>query len=81
MGPLQRILIRFNTKHAEDYERVVGRKWRVLVNGTERLAEKVIIRARDETIEEEVDGIPKFHVEYYGFVRWNGDIATIEDRK
>ena len=73
---MDRILIRFNTKFEEDPQK---RTWRVLVNGQERLAEKILVRAMGETIQEAVNGVHKYHVMFYGTVTWNGDIATISN--
>jgi hypothetical protein len=70
-----RILVRFNTKWLEDE---LGRQWRVLVNGKETLAHSVNINTFCETIEEEVDGVQKFHFLSYGKVYWDGDNAEIE---
>lgn len=73
---MDRILLRFNTKFEEDQEK---RTWRVLVNGTETLADKVIIRyVCCETIQEDVDGIPKYHILCFGKVNWQGNTAIIE---
>jgi hypothetical protein len=71
-----RILIRFNTKHADDPE---GRRWRVLVNGEERLAHTVRILAPVETITEPIaTGEVKDHFLAEGFVAWEeGHRATV----
>jgi hypothetical protein len=71
---VSRILLRFNTKFTEDPKR---RTWRVLVDGKEKLAEKVFVNAAGETIQEDVDGVPKYHVMFNGHVSWEGDLATI----
>ena len=71
---MDRILLRFNTKFEEDPAR---RTWRVLVNGAETLASKVIIKVNGETIQEDVAGIPKYHILCIGCVVWDGSIATI----
>ncbi len=69
-----RILVRFNTKYETDPQR---RRWRVLTDGQERLADKVVTHAIWESIEEPVDGIQKYHMMYQGRCKWNGDTATI----
>lgn len=69
-----RILIRFNTKWQEDPDH---RKWRVLVNGIEQLAHKVIISVECDTIEEPVEGVQKYHFHCVGEVRWEGDTALV----
>ena len=71
---MSRILLRFNTKFTDDPKR---RTWRVLVDGKEKLAEKVFVNAVGETIQEDVDGVPKYHVMFNGHVTWDGDLATI----
>ena len=69
-----RILVRFNTKWREDPQ---TRQWRVLVNGVESLARKVLLKTRCETIEENIDGEQKFHFLCFGSVNWNGTDAEI----
>lgn len=65
---MDRILIRFNTKVADDPE---GRAWRVLVNGVERLAHKVNVLIPCETITEPIaTGEIKHHFLCYGKVFW-----------
>lgn len=73
---MDRILIRFNTKFEEDVEK---RPWRILVNGVETLAERVLISTPGETIQEDVGGIPKYHIMCFGKVKWAGRTATICD--
>lgn len=71
-----RILLRFNTKVAEDPQK---RTWRVLVNGEETLAHKVLIQIPCETITEPIaTGEIKHHFLCYGRVEWHpGDIAEV----
>ncbi len=69
-----RILVRFNTKHEQD---TGHRKWRVLVDGDEKLADHVKITVPCETIMEEVGSVEKYHFLCYGEVRWDGTVATI----
>jgi hypothetical protein len=71
-----RILIRFNTKFEEDPDK---RKWRVLVNGEERLAHQVDIYAFTTTITEPIaTGEIKHHFLCEGCVVWkDGDIALV----
>jgi hypothetical protein len=69
-----RILVRFNTKWQNDPDK---RQWRVLVNGVESLAHKVVIKTTVTTIEEEVAGEQKFHFLCYGQVLWQGTNAEI----
>jgi hypothetical protein len=71
-----RILLRFNTKFAEDPEK---RTWRVLVNGEETLAHKVLIKIPCETITEPIStGEIKHHFLCYGKVEWlPGDVAEV----
>lgn len=71
---MSRILLRFNTKFQEDPQK---RTWRVLVDGKEKLADKVFIRVAGETVQEYVDGILKYHILCDGHVIWNNDTATI----
>jgi hypothetical protein len=61
------ILVRFNTKWKND---PISRQWRVLVNGKETLAHKVIIQSLSETVEQPVDGEQKFHFLAYGNIEW-----------
>lgn len=70
---MDRILLRFNTKFEEDS---LKRTWRVLVNGEETLAAKVIIQVIGETIQEPVDGIQKYHILCHGKVIWNKGTDT-----
>lgn len=71
-----RVLLRFNTKFADDPER---RTWRVLVNGKETLAHKVLIKIPCETITEPIStGEIKHHFLCFGKVTWlPGDIAEV----
>ena len=71
-----RILIRFNTKFAEDPE---GRCWRVLVNGEETLAHRVQISVPCETITEAIaTGEIKHHFLCDGQVQWGPEhVATV----
>lgn len=72
---MSRILIRFNTKFEDDPQK---RKWRVLEDGVEKLAHKVLISTDAETIQEDVDGIPKYHIMCHGSVHWtNNDVADV----
>jgi hypothetical protein len=65
---MDRILIRFNTKHSDDPQ---GRKWRLLINNQESLAHHISIRIPCETITEEVaPGVTKYHILCYGTVYW-----------
>ncbi len=70
-----RILIRFNTKWEADPEK---RQWRVLVNGAETLAYNVIILTNCKTIEEEVEGVQKFHFLCHGSLTLEEGNARIE---
>ncbi|MFZ4508263.1 MAG: hypothetical protein ACOYON_11275 [Fimbriimonas sp.] len=64
-----RILVRFNTKFTEDPE---GRTWRVLVDGVETLAHKVMIDTPTETITESIStGEVKHHILCHGRVEWD----------
>lgn len=69
-----RILVRFNTKWEKDLNK---RTWRVLVDGTESLASDVTLNVPTSTIQEDVSGVPKWHMLCHGYVVWNGDKATI----
>jgi len=71
-----RILVRFNTKVADDPE---GRTWRVLENGTETLANKVFLQVPSESITEPIaTGEIKHHILCYGRVAWSdGHVATV----
>lgn len=71
-----RILLRFNTKWQDD---PTTRKWRVLVNGEEKLARKVYLNLPCETVEEAVDGVAKFHLMCHGRVFWNDGDAYVFD--
>lgn len=72
---MSRILLRFNTKYKEDPE---GRTWRVLVDGTETLAHKIVTTIPCETIQEPVEGVEKHHFLCWGKVDWTeGDVAWI----
>ena len=71
-----RILVRFNTKWQEDPD---GRKWRVLEDGKETLARKVFMNLPCETVEEPVDGVPKYHFLSHGRVYWNDGDAYVFD--
>ena len=70
-----RILVRFNTKWRDDWQ---NRQWRILVNGVETLAHKVVINTQMETIEEEVSGEQKFHFLCSGKVIWDKTNAEIK---
>jgi hypothetical protein len=74
---MSRILVRFNTLHKEDEQH---RKWRVLTDGTERLADSVKITVPCETIMEEVGSVEKYHFVCDGIVEWEGDSAVISSR-
>ena len=70
-----RILVRFNTKWPED---IKCRKWRVLVNGEERLAHDILITIPCKTIQEDVPNVgTKWHFLCYGNVVWCEDSALI----
>lgn len=71
-----RILVRFNTKVADDSE---GRAWRVLENGIETLAHKVLIEVPCESITEPIStGEIKHHILCHGNVIWSEDhVATV----
>ncbi len=69
-----RILVRFNTMHKMDEQH---RKWRVLVDGQERLADHVVIQTPCETIMENVGSEEKYHFLCYGSVEWDDNVATI----
>ncbi len=73
---MDRILVRFNTKFGDDPD---GRRWRVLVNGSERLAHKVVMMIPCETVTEPiVSGEIKDHFLCFGAVDWqSGDVARI----
>jgi hypothetical protein len=75
MDPMHRILLRFNTKWEQDD---LKRRWRLLVDGEERLAHKVLIWVEGETITEPVDGEAKDHILLHGHVAWgDGFVAKI----
>jgi hypothetical protein len=71
-----RILIRFNTKFADDPQ---GRCWRVLVNGEEALAHRVQILVPCETLTEPLaTGEIKHHFLCDGRVEWQpGCVASV----
>lgn len=69
-----RILVRFNTKWGQD---PLKRQWRVLTNGQEKLAEKVVIREDVETISEPVNNEPKFHFLMHGHSKWEENKVEI----
>jgi len=71
---MHRILVRFNTKHEQDEGK---RKWRVVINDVEHLADHVNIEVPCETIMENIHDTEKFHFLCHGMVVWNGNIATI----
>ena len=63
-----RILVRFNTKWQED---VMQRKWRVLMNGEEKLAHEILITIPCKIIQEDVPDVgTKWHFLCYGNVTW-----------
>lgn len=69
------IKIRFNTKHQDDPE---GRKWRVLLNGEEFLAESVDIHTPSYTSEDLLpNGILKWHISTEGMPFWEGNKVSI----
>jgi protoporphyrinogen oxidase len=53
------------------------RKWRVLVDGQERLADHVVIQIPCQTIMENVGSEEKYHFLCNGSVEWDGNVATI----
>lgn len=68
---MDRILVRFNTKFAED---PLKRGWRVLVNGEEQLAHRVDIQVPCETITEPIStGEIKHHFLCFGYVHHADD--------
>jgi len=69
-----RILIRFNTKFEQDE---LKRKWRVLIDGEEKLAEKVYVSVPCETVIENVGDDTKYHVMCHGIVKWDHNIAIV----
>lgn len=71
---MARILLRFNTKFEQDPKQ---RTWRVLEDGVEKLASKVFIQCDGQTIQEDIDGVPKYHVLFNGKTLWADDEATI----
>ncbi len=71
---MARILLRFNTKFEQDEKK---RTWRVLEDGVERLAEKVLVGTHGETIQEDVDGVAKYHILFNGATLWYDDVASI----
>lgn len=75
-GNVDRILVRFNTKFGNDPS---GRRWRVLVNGEEHLAHKVVMSIPCETVTEPIaTGEIKDHFLCFGSVEWeSGDVARI----
>lgn len=68
------ILIRFNTKWQDDE---LKRQWRVVIEGKERLADKVNISVPCETHEEPINGEQKFHFKCFGRIKWFKDNAII----
>jgi hypothetical protein len=73
---MSRILVRFNTKHELD---AGHRKWRVVIDGQEHLADHVKINIPCETIMEEVESHEKHHFLCHGVVKWDGTVASIEN--
>jgi plasmid stabilization system protein ParE len=71
---MARILLRFNTKFEQDPKK---RTWRVLEDGIERLASHVSIGTNGETIQEDIDGVPKYHILFDGKILWDEDKAAI----
>jgi hypothetical protein len=71
---MHRILVRFNTKWEQDDQK---RRWRILVDGKESLAHKVIIQVEGETVTEPVDGETKDHFLFFGHVDWKDDYVKI----
>ncbi len=71
---MSRILIRFNTKHEMD---AGHRKWRVVVDGVETLANKVHVTVPCETICEDVGGSEKYHFMCHGQVSWGEDETAL----
>lgn len=70
-----RVLVRFNMKWELD---LFLRKWQVVEDGVERLAHRVDVLAPCMTIEEPVNGEPKYHFQCYASsVTWNNDYVTI----
>lgn len=70
-----RILVRFNTKFAEDD---LKRNWRVLVNGEETLAHEVKINIPCETIVERIaTGEIKYHFLCWGHVSFDENHTAI----
>ncbi len=74
---MSRILIRFNTKHEMD---AGHRKWRVVIDGIEWLANKVKVNVPCETICEDVGGAEKYHFLCEGEVSWGDNgAATVNE--
>ncbi len=71
---MSRILIRYNTKHEMD---AGHRKWRVVVDGVEKLANKVKVEVPCETICEDVGGTEKYHFLCHGAVSWGENETAI----
>lgn len=72
-----RILVRFNTKHAQDE---LGRNWRVLINGEETLAHQVYINVPVETIVEPIaTGEIKYHFLCWGKAKFSEDHIAVID--
>jgi len=70
-----RILIRFNTTHATDPGK---RKWRLLINGKEYLAEEIdILVPGQTTVEKIASGEVKYHILCNGTVSWDGNKAIV----
>ncbi len=66
------IKVRFNTKHTGTY------KWRVLIDGDERLAKSVRILVPCESSEDLLpSGEIKHHLTCVGKPEWNDGIVTI----
>ena len=74
MNDYDTVLIRFNTKWQDDSKR---RKWRVVINGFEYLASQVHIRVDCDSIEEPINGEPKFHMLCFGYATWKDDEVWI----
>lgn len=62
-----RILVRFNNKWEVDKEK---RKWRLLINDIEFLVHSIKIKCEANTLEEPINGEPKYHFLCLGIVNW-----------
>lgn len=69
-----RILVRFNTKWQVDE---LKRKWRVLENDIEHLAQDVEVTIPCVSIQEDVQEGTRWHFLCWGDVYWKADKATI----